>query len=264
MSKPVVFLDLSCFIFHRFFAMQSWMKLSKQTFEATQMLSKYGLLFESNIQSFKKDLGFEWKDLYICKDCPRDTIWRLSHFAEYKKNRDEKKTNFDPSVFPYTYEKILPEMISKYGCNLVEYPCAEADDVIAVLKNKIRQALPDRKIVIITNDNDYLQLLDGHTEIINPSRRHIKERIPEEFKCCPALFVEWKVIKGDKSDNIPSIAKRLGDKTAAKLALDKNALQKVLDADRDALTQYKNNKKLIMFDELPEDIVTGIQALVSI
>lgn len=260
MSKPVVFLDLSYFVFHRFFAMQSWMKLSKRTFDdVPQMLEKYGSLFESSLVQFKKHFKFDLEDLIICKDCPQESVWRMEHFESYKQNRDDDK--MDSSVFPYTYEVILPMLVKKYKVQIKEYPGAEADDVVAVLKNMLRRMQPDRKVLIITNDNDYLQLLDENTEIVNASKRYIKDRIPKEFQCCPKLFLEWKVIKGDKSDNIPAIAKRIGDKTATQLALNQDMLEKYLASDKDIRAQYEKNKLLIMFDELPKDIIKGIEDL---
>ena len=50
---------------------------------------------------------------------------------------------------------------------IFEVENAEGDDIIAVLKKKIRTKYEDIPIYIITNDHDYLQLFDNNTYIYN-------------------------------------------------------------------------------------------------
>ena len=73
------------------------------------------------------------------------------------------------------------------------------------------------------------------------------------------VFLEYKIIKGDKSDNIPSIGKLIGEKTALKLARDPLALAAKLTSNEAIAAQYDLNKRLMSFACIPEDIVEQIK-----
>lgn len=263
MSDTVVLIDLSYYVFHRFFATKRWLKLSKQEFETQEMekemiLHKFTKMFEDNLRAIKHKYKCQWKNVYLVKDCSRDTIWRMKHYPEYKKTRDESNNNFDPYVFIQTYNVIIPSMIKKYGIQFVGYETAEADDVVAVLHSLIRRKSVTRPIIIVTNDNDYLQLYDDHTIIVNCNKIELRSKIPDNVM---SVFLEWKIIKGDVSDNIPPILPRIGDKKALKLALNKDMLMKKLSDDPNAKQQYMLNKLLIDFKCIPENLKNGIKNL---
>jgi 5'-3' exonuclease len=67
------------------------------------------------------------------------------------------------------------------------------------------------------------------------------------------VFGIWKAIRGDVSDNIPAIDKKIGDKTAAKLATNKDILDEKLKNVR-VRDRFELNKRLIMFEYIPDDI----------
>ena len=136
----------------------------------------------------------------------------------------------------------------------------EADDIIAVAHREIRKNDPYEPILIMTNDNDYIQLSDVDTRIVNAKDQDIVERVKNKNNVPMDVFLEWKIILGDSSDNIPSIAKRIGEKTALKLATNKELLQKKLE-EKEVRDQYDLNKKLISFENIPDDIVEGIKML---
>jgi 5'-3' exonuclease len=257
MNDSITFVDLSHYIFHRFFALQSWCRLAEKELTVEEFQEKYKTLFIKNLQSVIKKLNANWKKTYFARDCYRDTVWRRALFPEYKANRDDRQDSFDPTIFSYTYEHVMPELIAKYECKMIEYPCAEADDIVAVAHKKVRTGNKEIQINIITNDNDYLQLLDGKTRIVNCKMLDLSSRFSEEKL---ATIAHLKVIMGDKSDNIPSIQKKIGEKTAFQLCQNPDALQERLK-DADCRTVYERNRKLIMFEEIPETIQQGIYQL---
>ena len=267
-DETLVFIDLSYYIFHRFFATQRWIKLSKQEFgsqeeEKALMIEKFSKMFEDNIKTLKSKHKCQWKNIYLVKDCSRDSIWRMSYYPDYKKTRDDHSTSgtkgaFDPIVFTKAYNIIIPNMISKYGINLVGYENAEADDVIAIFHDIVRRRNPTQRIVIITNDNDYVQLYDEYTLIQNCNKVEIAKKLPKDIM---DVFLEWKIIKGDVSDNIPPINMRIGDKKALKLAQNKDLLAKKLKEDPIAKGQYELNKILIDFRYIPDAIKLGVKNL---
>lgn len=264
-DAPILFLDLSHYVFHRYFAIQTWCNMRKQTFEDTPegraaFLEKFEKLFESNIVTFKKKNKVEWKNVYLVKDTSRETIWRMKHYPLYKKNRDERNIKFDPSVFTHVYDVLIPRLVDTYGLKVIGYQSAEADDVIAVLHRKIRADpdTKDKKVIVITNDNDYLQLNDERTLIVNCNNKELKDRFSKDEL---DHFTLWKVIKGDDSDNIPSIDKKIGDKIALKLAMDGEMLKAKLESCDEVKARFELNNMLINFEQIPNDIVDGIMKI---
>ena len=63
-----------------------------------------------------------------------------------------------------------------------------------------------------------------------------------------------KIVIGDKSDDIPGIFKKCGPKTAIRYFNDKMAFDKQLKIEN-AYEKYEKNKKLVDFNEIPEDLV---------
>lgn len=257
-NDDLVFLDLSHFVFQRFFAIQRWCKISgRELAIESELLDVFESRFIASLTDLKKKLGFAWKNLYIVKDCTRDAIWRMELYPDYKGNRNEKPDCFNPSVFVSTYQKILPWLMDTHGVKIISHPRAEADDVIAVVHAYIRNsAIKDREVTIITNDNDYLQLLDPKTKILNSKLIELKTRYDDVTL---SVFGLWKAIRGDPSDNILSIERKLGDKTALKLALNPELLYK---KSHEAQARLDLNKRLVLFSNIPADIRDDIEACI--
>lgn len=259
LSQPVALLDLSSYIFYRFFAIQKWLSISgrDKDFTPEMVIDKFSSLFESNLKDIKKKLKIDWKNIILVRDCPRDKIWRLEVFPDYKKSRDEKRSPlFDPTVFTKAYTEIVPRMIKEYGLNLVHYDRAEADDVIAIMHNEIRRQHPLTKIFILSADTDFVQLHSDITQIINFQFKSLAATVkPKEALPYYAL---WKVIRGDSSDNIPAIDKKIGDATALKLATNRDLLKAKLDASAQVNEAFLRNRTLIDFNYIPDTIRVGV------
>jgi len=211
-------------------------------------IEKYVKTFESSILELMKEFKIAAKHVIFAKDCPRDTIWRMDHYPAYKGNREEKLDTFNKEIFKHTYQVILPQLVSRYSFKEMEYERLEADDVIALSVQYLKRQDPSCNIVVITNDNDYVQLLKHGITLVNLQRKHLQERIPDH-----QTYLQRKIIMGDKSDNIPAIIKKCGDKTAEKLLQDTAALQKLL-TQKEVQGQYELNQLLIDLDRIPLDI----------
>lgn len=258
MEENYVFIDASYLFFHRYFAIISWSKLTKTVLNDDEIHDRFLKGLHDFIGKMKKKIGItDFSKVFVVKDTNRSSIWRLEHFQEYKKNRDDNKQNFNPEIMSYAHEVALPELRTKYGFQEINLHSAEADDIIAISSKFLRQLKPDCKITIITNDNDFVQLtLDPvRATIFNALWINIGERFSEEML---SVYTEWKVIKGDKSDNIPAIDKKIGDKTALKLALSKELLAKKLE-NPIVLNQYNLNKLLISFESIPQQLKDSIE-----
>jgi len=175
---------------------------------------------------------------YFVRDgAPSD---RLEILPEYKKNRVREH---DEDFF--TQKRTIEELVdSCFPITVCRDATLEADDLIAYL---VLETHAHDECVIISSDTDFIQLLQKHDncQLYNPITK--KMRLPPEYD-----YLTWKSLRGDGADNIPGIP-RVGDKTAAKLALDASALQGFLNKDKDNKDIYERNRLLIRFRN-PQDI----------
>tara|TARA_R100000805_G_C3607235_1_gene107687 strand:- start:107 stop:1090 length:984 start_codon:yes stop_codon:yes gene_type:complete len=95
----------------------------------------------------------------------------------------------------------------------VEY--TEADDVIGHIS---RNLYPENEKIIISNDKDFLQLINDKVTVYRPAtKQHVDVALMLEIEDVhPANWLLFKAFKGDKSDNIPGI-KGIGVKTLIKM-----------------------------------------------
>jgi len=265
MAFDYVFIDLSYFIIHKYFGILTWLKLTQQDpLDQKGMFRRFRIVFEDALVNFQKRYKFDWSKVVLAKDTPREMIWRNAIFPDYKKARslpqNKRNNDFDPAIFKYVLDEVIPSLAEKYGgLTVMGVDGAEADDIVAIAHRYLRKYDEGKdsktSILIITNDNDYMQLLDDNTTIANANNLELKSRFDETML---SVFLEWKIIKGDLSDSIPSIARLVGDKTALKLALDKKLLEKKFESDPGIRERYDMNKRLISFACIPDDIANNI------
>jgi len=192
--------------------------------------------------------------MIIVRDCPRETIWRMSIYPEYKATRKNtcsyknKKYNIG-NIFKHIYNKLYPELEELYGFKIVKIDNAEADDVIAVLANKITECDKSRLIVIISNDNDYLQLVNQKTLIWSLQNKLLNTKV--EMTAQEMLL--RKILKGDESDNIPSLVGNMQEKDIVELIQNKDKFEEWLNNDKHR-ELYENNRTLIDFNYIPSDL----------
>jgi 5'-3' exonuclease len=273
-NKPIVFIDLSYYIFYRWYAIYNWYKLSQQKepnveniFEDNIFVEKFNKLFWETITKFIKKHKLIKPNIVFARDCSRSNIWRNTLHSAYKGNREEKLKNFNNKIFPYVYDNILPQLINNFNTtdsimssiNVFSVNNAEADDVIGILKHKIREEHPELKIYIITNDHDYLQLFDDYTEIINLKGYDLRKKSKGKGETDLLL----KIIKGDISDNINSIfGKKVTENFAMKYVNDEELLNKYLNENPEAKIKFNENQKLIDFTYIPDEIKNNIEKLI--
>lgn len=256
-QQHILFIDGSYFCFHRFYSLINYWKLSNQEelgefpLENTTFLNKFNETFIKTIKELPKKIGinipFERLSIYVGKDCPRENIWRMELFPEYKKNRDLKKDKFNiSSIFKHVYDS---ELFQKAGAKMVlSHPKLEADDCIAI-KIKNRKESNHSKYYIITSDMDYLQLNYIGVEIYNLSYKKIVDA--KNVIGIPSQDLMMKILTGDSSDNIPSSFPKCGPKTAMKCLQDQEFLNKKLNEKPENRKQFELNKTLIDFNNIP-------------
>jgi len=184
------------------------------------------------VEKFNPDICY-----FVRDGAPGD---RMEILPGYKQNRvREHDDNF------FSQKRIIENIVDSFFPIIV---CRdlnlEADDLIAYLV--LEKHLKDN-CVVVSSDTDFIQLLQEHEncELYNPITKKMREA-PEYD------YLTWKSLRGDSSDNIPGIPK-VGDKTAAKLALNDSALKEFLEKRDSNRETYERNRLLISFRN-PQDV----------
>ena len=153
---------------------------------------------------------------------------RTKIFSEYKAGRH--KTPEDLTMqFP-----IIKELLRMMNIPIVQKDGIEADDILGAIAKK--EGKKGNKIIILTGDRDYFQLVDINVNIRYPKTIMGKTeyiiydnyKINEEYGLTPEKLIEVKALMGDASDNIPGV-KGIGEKTALKLIIQFENLEKIYE-----------------------------------
>ena len=259
MIQNFLLIDGSYFVFFRFYALLNWFALAKKDqiidkehppHENIEFVEKFKKTFVSKVKELEKKLKIKDPIIVVGKDCPRENIWRMKYLSSYKANRVYDDSFLGGPFFKMAYEDNL---FIKGGANkILKYPELEADDCLAIMTKKIKKTFPDGKITIITSDMDYLQLACDNVELYDLKYKKLTERKSSYNNAEKDLFV--KILTGDKSDNIKGVFKKCGPKTACKYFDNKELFQKKLDSEEGAMERYLLNKKIIDFNEIPEEL----------
>lgn len=272
-NNPVIFIDGSYFCFYRYHATLTWWKFSHSDQAQDQaqdqasaqdpslnpeFIEKFKKSFTDSIASLPKKLGVSKDSIIVVgKDCKRSDIWRHEFAHNYKGTRPSNESI--SAFFAMVYNE---ELFLKGGCDtIIEHNRLEADDVIAISVKRLLAENTGRKIIIITSDKDYLQLLqpanNGNNNVVliyNAAIKNIgvtKEGVAIDGH--KELFI--KTVMGDKSDNISSVIAKCGYKTAEKCYHNRDYFESRLEKEQSARQAYINNKKLVDFDEIPAILV---------
>ena len=96
----------------------------------------------------------------------------------------------------------------------MSYDNIEADDTIGYL---CRQVLTESQITVMSTDKDFLQLANGRIKIWSPTKKKMYDdkMVMDEYGISSVNLIWYRVLDGDKSDNIPGV-RGLGLKTIQK------------------------------------------------
>lgn len=264
-SNPTfIFVDGSYFCFYRYHSLLTWWKnafpeetdVLQDPYQNEKFVDKFKKTFVDNIQKIPKGLKLDKACnpiIIVGKDCKREHIWRNQHFPNYKGNRANGPEDgfMGGPFFKMAYEEKL--FIQGGARSILKHPKLEADDCIAITVKHLLTTYPTSNIYIITSDKDYLQLAQERVQLYNLAFKKLTEQ-----KSCTGdsncdLFC--KILTGDTSDNIPSVFPKCGPKTAIKYFENRDLLEKKLQESETYRTTYELNKKIIDFNNIPEELV---------
>ncbi len=131
----------------------------------------------------------------------------------YKANREKQK--MQPVVNFIEQAPFLKRAINELGIVQVNVADFEADDVLGTYSRWL--AGNGHKVVLLTSDKDYYQLLDDNIEIFDAMKKKTfyKDTFFETYGIQPRRWVDVGAIAGDDGDNIFGVP-GWGDKTAIK------------------------------------------------
>jgi hypothetical protein len=184
--------------------------------------------------------------------------WRKEVFKFYKADRkikrkfsEEKEDGwFKFSEFYNMFSIFIQDIKNNLPFKIIEVDYAEADDIAAVLTSC--EDLKQNIKIVITTDNDYIQLIQNQlTRIYNP----IKKKFENSNEPKKELFL--KVVLGDKGDYVPSIQDRHNYKTEF---LEYCVNEGIAKNQHNAKIKLENDEYLCLTNELKFQDKYGIKA----
>ncbi|MGN7177967.1 flap endonuclease [Paenibacillus sp. FSL R5-0490] len=160
----------------------------------------------------------------VCWDMGSKTF-RTEMFGAYKANRPEAPNELVPQF------DLVKEVVEAFDVPNIGLEGFEADDCIGTIAKKASQ---EAEVLILTGDQDMLQLLDDNISVILLQKGygnylvHTTETFYEEKGITPKQMIDLKAFMGDTSDNYPGV-KGIGEKTALKLLQQFEHIEGVLE-----------------------------------
>ena len=192
----------------------------------------------------------------VAFDVSRKTF-RSEKYPEYKATRAKTPDEFRSQM------DLLHEIIEALGITHVEREGYEADDVIATLA---RAAVKEGfHVEICSGDRDSFQLVTDSITVLYP-KKGVSElaamtptAVMEKYGLTPEQYPDFAALRGDPSDNLPSIP-GVGEKTATKWLVDYGSLSgliakvdeipgKVGESLRAHIQQVLLNRELTQLDD---------------
>jgi len=139
---------------------------------------------------------------------------RQKIYPEYKGTRKVKRRlnrNVDWGTAPMDEQQSMRQQMGRLVEYLEQLPLTlicvdgiEADDTMAYISQQI---LKESDIFLMSTDKDFLQLVDDRVKIWSPTKKKLytKDKIFEEYGIHSHNMLTYRVLDGDKSDNINGV-----------------------------------------------------------
>ena len=256
--KTLLLVDGSSYLYRAFHAMPDLRNSKNEPTGAIQ-----GVL--NMLRRLHKDYP---SDYSACVFDAKGKTFRDDIYPEYKANRASMPDDLRPQIEP------LHEAIKALGWPLIMIEGVEADDVIGALaKQAEREGI---RTIISTGDKDITQLVNEQITVVNTMRdafRRVDDvldiaGVEKKFGIPPSLIIDYLVLVGDTSDNVPGVEK-VGPKTAVKWLTQYGSLDNIV-ANADNITGVvgENLRKALNWLPTARELITircdiGIQENLS-
>lgn len=128
---------------------------------------------------------------------------RLAIYPEYKGNRKSSMTEQEYTQLKNSLNQYI-DIIKTCGLTVLDGEGYEADDYIACISQMLKMR---NDVLIVSTDGDLLQMVDEYVKVFDPIKRIVvtKDNFEKIFELPLKFFTDYKIIKGDESDNIPGV-----------------------------------------------------------
>ena len=160
----------------------------------------------------------------VAFDVSRKTF-RTDIFPDYKANRAKTPDEFRSQM------SYLNDLVTGFGITQFALEGYEADDIIATITKQAERE--GAEVLICTGDRDSFQLVTDKTTVLYPKRgvsemaRMTPDAVQEKYGMSPDQYPDFAALRGDPSDNLPSIP-GVGEKTAAKWIIEYGSLKELI------------------------------------
>lgn len=194
--------------------------------------------------------------LVIARD--GQSYWRRDMFPYYKARRKEQraKSPLDWTLIHELTTNVAAEIQEAFPYPFIQHPKAEADDIIATLI--INQGIGDEKFLIISGDQDFLQL-QKYTNVkqFDPVKKIFLSHND------PGRYLQEHILRGDSGDDVPNILSD-DDTFVNKNKSQRRLMQTKVDlwvdlrpedfCDEIMLRNYRRNEQLIDLSKVPQSL----------
>jgi DNA polymerase I len=244
--KTLLLVDGSSYLYRAFHAMPDLRNSQNEPTGAIQ-----GVL--NMLRRLHKDYP---SDYSACVFDAKGKTFRDDIYPEYKANRASMPDDLRAQIEP------LHEAIKALGWPLIVENGVEADDVIGALaKQAEREGI---RTIISTGDKDITQLVNDKITVVNTMRdafRRVDDvldiaGVERKFGIPPRLIIDYLVLVGDTSDNVPGVEK-VGPKTAVKWLTQYGSLENIV-ANADAISGVvgENLRKALPWLPTARELIT--------
>jgi DNA polymerase-1 len=219
-EKRIYLIDGMSVVFRAYHAMSRSGLKSPITKEPTYAVFAFANILASMLEKEKPEY------IAVLFDS-REPTFRHQMFKEYKANREAFPEDLVPQL------NRIKEIIDAFGIKRIEIPGLEADDIIGTIAKKFSKE--GWKVVCITNDKDYYQLVDENVILYKPGRNIAEtfeivtpKEVEEKFGVPPNKVVDVLALVGDPVDNVPGV-KGIGEKSAIPLIQEFGSLEQLYE-----------------------------------
>ena len=213
----IAVIDGNSLVFRAFFAIKSTMITSRGVY--THAIFGFLNMLQKALDEAKPDY------IAVAFDRKAPTFRHLEYDA-YKAGRAKTPDELSMQL-PY-----LKEILAAMNIPILEMDGYEADDLIGTLVK--RAEAEGLEALVITGDRDELQLVSGRTSVlitkkgVSEFELNTPESMVEKYGFGAELFIDYKGLMGDASDNIPGLP-GVGEKTAAKLVREFGTIENIVE-----------------------------------
>jgi len=240
-KQKLVVIDSNALVHRAFHALPP--SFTDEQGRPTNAVYGFTAIFLKAIKDLKPDY------LAACFD-RKEKTFRHEEYEQYKATRIKAPDEL------YQQIPLVKKVLTAFGVPIFELAGFEADDLIGTICELKTVDRPDIETIILTGDQDCLQLVDYNTKVLAPHKGmsetflYDETGVKEKFGgLSPKQLIDYKGLRGDLSDNIPGV-KGIGEKGAIELLTEFGSLEniyknidskKIKDRTRELLKSQRQN-----------------------